>query len=36
MHTLGFGVVGTIAPLVDLSLDERRLLSYMRTVKPVR
>ena len=32
LHGRGFGVVGTITPLVDLWLDERRLPSYMRMV----
>lgn len=32
LHGRGFGVVGTITPLVDLWLDERRLPSYMRLV----
>ena len=31
-HT--FGVVGTITPLVDLWIRERRLPAYMRAVKP--
>ncbi|MBL6082820.1 hypothetical protein JMJ56_33290 [Belnapia sp. T18] len=30
LHGRGFGVVGTITPLVDLWLDERRLPNYMR------
>jgi hypothetical protein len=34
LHGRGFGVVGTITPLVDLWLDERRLPSYMRAVPP--
>jgi hypothetical protein len=29
---MSFGVAGTITPLVDLWLDERRLPSYMRAV----
>ncbi len=32
LHGRGFGVVGTITPLVDLWLDERRLPNYMRMV----
>jgi hypothetical protein len=32
LHGRGFGCVGTITPLVDLWLDERRLPSYMRLV----
>jgi hypothetical protein len=32
LHDRGFGSVGTIAPLVDLWIDERRLPSYMRLV----
>jgi hypothetical protein len=30
LHGHTFGVVGTITPLVDLWLDERRLPDYMR------
>ena len=36
LHGRGFGALGTITPLVDLWLDERRLPSYMRAVKPAR
>ena len=34
LHGHGFGVIGTITPLVDLWLDEHRLPSYMRAVPP--
>ncbi len=33
LHGMSFGVVGTVTPLVDLWLGERRLPSYMRAVK---
>lgn len=38
LHGRGFGSVGTITPLVDLWIDERRLPSYMQLVasKPRR
>jgi hypothetical protein len=32
LHGSSFGVVGTITPLVDLWVEERRLPSYMRAV----
>ena len=32
LHRHGFGVVGTVTPLVDLWLEERRLPSYTRVV----
>ena len=32
LHGSSFGVVGTITPLVDLWLDERRLPNYLRLV----
>ena len=32
LHERSFGVPGTITPLVDLWLDERRLPDYMRAV----
>ena len=32
LHGMTFGVVGTITPLVDLWLEERRLPDYMRAV----
>ena len=32
LHGTTFGVVGTITPLVDLWVDERRLPKYMRVV----
>jgi hypothetical protein len=32
LHGRTFGVVGTIAPLVDLWIDERRSPNYMRAV----
>ncbi|SDD94015.1 hypothetical protein [Belnapia rosea] len=35
-HGRGFGSVGTITPLVDLWLDERRLPKYMLAVPKVR
>jgi hypothetical protein len=35
LNGMSFGVVGTIAPLVDLWLDEGRLPAYMRAVPPV-
>lgn len=34
LHGRGFGVVGTITPLVDLWLDERRLPRHLRVVTP--
>lgn len=34
LHGRGFGVVGTITPLVDLWLDERRLPRHLRAVTP--
>ena len=32
LHGMTFGVVGTITPLVDLWVEERRLPAYMRSV----
>ncbi len=32
LHGCTFGVPGTITPLVDLWVEERRLPSYMRAV----
>ncbi len=32
LHGATFGVVGTVTPLVDLWVEERRLPSYMRVV----
>ena len=32
LHGATFGVVGTVTPLVDLWVEERRLPSYMRAV----
>ncbi len=32
LHGCTFGVVGTITPLVDLWVEERRLPDYMRAV----
>ena len=32
LHGLTFGVVGTITPLVDLWVEERRLPDHMRAV----
>jgi hypothetical protein len=32
LHGMTFGVVGTITPLVDLWLEERRLPDYTRAV----
>ncbi|WP_043367493.1 hypothetical protein [Belnapia sp. F-4-1] len=32
LHSHSFGVAGTITPLVDLWVDERRLPRYMRAV----
>ncbi|MBL6081863.1 hypothetical protein JMJ56_28155, partial [Belnapia sp. T18] len=32
----GFGVAGTITPLVDLWVEEKRLPSYMRLVAPTK
>ncbi len=32
LHGQGFGVVGTITPLVDIWVEERRLPKYMRVV----
>lgn len=34
LHGHSFGVVGTITPLIDLWVEERRLPSYMRAVPP--
>jgi hypothetical protein len=36
LHGRGFGVVGTITPLVDLWLDEGRLPGYTRLIEPAR
>jgi hypothetical protein len=32
LHGSSFGVLGTVTPLVDLWVEERRLPSYMRAV----
>ena len=32
LHGSSFGVVGTITPLIDLWVEERRLPAYMRAV----
>ena len=35
LHGCGFGALGTITPLVNLWLNERRLSRYTRAVKPM-
>ncbi len=35
LHGATFGVPGTITPLIDLWVDERRLPNYMRLVPKV-